>query len=259
MLDNLPSLYPSYLPYNVQHLILTTAQRVLEECCFKFAETWLPSILKSRGWECAEAVELTKWTRLLIKRSGSDLPVHALKLSGSSLNDVLLSTNKLRHTAVHRLPTTARGVGQLIQSAVKLAETLQNSLRTAQLEELHYEIDSKIKAMELNKNVLEDSLSHELQEIRQQREALDRKEKDLIANMLREDLENKSLIGILLEESVRNIFAEQVSSLAELEKDQDDAEVNVHDEEINGGKETADETMVAVDVVPENLDEAGRV
>ena len=87
-------------------------------------------------------------------------------------------------------------------------------------------------------------------EIRQQREALDRKEKELIGDMLREDLENKSLIGVLLEESVRNIFAEQASSLEELEKDQDDAEVNIDDEEINGGKTTADEAMVSVDVVP---------
>src|SRR5215469_4868795 len=119
----MPSLYPSYLPYHVQHLILTTAQRVLEECCFRFTKRWLPSILKYHGWDCAEAVELTKWTRILAKRSAStNLPMHALKLSGSTLQDILFATNKLRHTAVHRLPTSARGIGQLIQSAVKLAE-----------------------------------------------------------------------------------------------------------------------------------------
>jgi len=240
VLDNMPSLYPSYLPYNVQHLILTTAQRVLEECCFKFAETWMPSLLKSHGWEYAEAVELTKWTQILTERSGSDLPMHALKLSGSSLHDILISANKLRNTAVHRLPTTARGICQLIQSAITFTEALQDPLRTAQLEELHYEIDSKIKAVELNKNVLEDGLSRELQEIRRQREELDRKEKDLIARVLREDLENKSLIGLLLEESVRNIFAEQGASLAELEKDQDDAEVNIDEEELNGYREGTD-------------------
>lgn len=198
-------------------------------------------MLKYHGWDCAEAVELTKWTRILAKRSAStNLPMHALKLSGSTLQDILFATNKLRHTAVHRLPTSARGIGQLIQSAVKLAEALQDPICTAQLEELHYEIDSKIKAMELNKNVLEDGLCHQLQEIRRQREALDEKEKDLIAGVLREDLENKVLIGVLLEESVRDIFAEQDRTSAELEKDQDDAEVNGDEDEINGCSLTTD-------------------
>ena len=229
--DDVPSLYPSYLPYKVQHLILTTAQRVLEECCFGFAEKWLPSILRDHGWDCPAAVELTKWTRILARRS-AQLPVDALKLKGPSLNEVLFSTNKLRHTAVHRLPTTARGIDQLIQSAMKLAETLSDPLRAAQLEELHCEIDSKIKAMELNKNVLEDNLSQELEEIRRQREELDRKEKDLITTTLKEDLENKSLVGLLLEDSVKKIFDEELRSQVDLERDQD--EVKSDEEGVNG-------------------------
>jgi hypothetical protein len=60
--------------------------------------------------------------------------------------------------------------------------------------------------MELNKNVLEDNLSVELREIRRQREELDRREKQLISDMLNEDRENKSLIGSLLEESLQKIF-----------------------------------------------------
>jgi hypothetical protein len=41
----------------------------------------------------------------------------------------------------------------------------------------------------------------------QGRTLLNEKEKELIAGVLREDLENKVLIGVLLEESVRDIFA----------------------------------------------------
>jgi hypothetical protein len=123
-----PSLYPSYLPYKSQHIILNTAQRILEESCFEFAEKWLPSVLSSHGWDCPEAVELTEWTWMLPKRA-AELPPHALKLKGTMLKESLLATNKLRHTAVHRLQT----------------------IRSAQLEDLHCEIDSKIKAMELNK------------------------------------------------------------------------------------------------------------
>jgi DNA polymerase kappa len=45
-----------------------------------------------------------------------------------------------------------------------------------------------------------------LREIRRQREDLDRREKQLINDMLNEDRENKSLIGSLLEESLHKIF-----------------------------------------------------
>jgi hypothetical protein len=145
--------------------------------------------------------------------------MQTLDLKGSSFNEVLIATNKLRHTAVHRLPTTARGVHQLIQSALRLTETLNDPLRTAQLEELHHEIDSKIKAMELNKNVLEDELNTQLREIQRQREELDRKEKDVTVTTLREDMENKTLIGLLLEKAVQKIFDEELMPRADLKKD----------------------------------------
>ncbi|KAL1983232.1 hypothetical protein VTN96DRAFT_330 [Rasamsonia emersonii] len=227
---NIPSLYPSYFPYRAQHAILCTAQCVLEECCFEFTKKWMPSILEEHAWDCPAAVELTKWTRLFAKKS-TQFPKHAFRLSGPSLNEVLFATNKLRHTAVHRLPTTSRGVEALILSAIKLAETLQDPLRTSQLEELHFEVESKIKAMELNKNVLEDTLAQELQEIQRQREELDRREKESIARALREDQENKALIGLLLEESVKRIFDDETKPA---EGDRGSPEAKSDDEEVNG-------------------------
>jgi hypothetical protein len=115
----------------------------------------------------------------------------------------------------HRLPTTARGIDQ---SALRLTETLNDPLRSAQLEELYHEIDSKIKAMELNKNVLEDELDAQLREIQRQRAELDRKEKDLKATTLRKDVENKALIGHLLEEALQKIFDEKLMSRADLRR-----------------------------------------
>ncbi|KAF1979850.1 hypothetical protein BU23DRAFT_637267 [Bimuria novae-zelandiae CBS 107.79] len=213
VLPMIPSLYPSYLPYTIQHIILTTAQRILEECCFDFAKRWLPSIFQNNGWDCAAAAELTKWTRVLAKHSAK-LPQYVFASSGFPLNEILFSTHKLRHSAVHRLPTTARGVSQLVESALRLTETLQDHLRAAQLEELHSELDSKTKTMELNKK-----------QIRRQREELDKKDECLRANTLAGDSENKLLIGSLLEESVRKIFYEDVESHSALGNDQDALEV----------------------------------
>ncbi|KAN0068548.1 hypothetical protein V8E54_013272 [Elaphomyces granulatus] len=227
---HIPSLYPSYLPFRVQHVILSTAQRVLEECCFDFAKKWLPSILERRRWDCAAAVELTKWTRILAKDS-SNLPPHAFSINGPSLNEVIFAASKIRHTAVHRLPTTARGVHSLIKSAVKMTEALQDSFRTAQLEELHGELESKIKSMELNKNALEDGLARQLQEIQRQRAELERKEQELSACMLRDDQENRSLIGVLLEESVKKLFQERpiLLELTEVKTDDDEAMEAIED------------------------------
>ena len=112
----------------------------------------------------------------------------------------------------------------LIQSAIKMTETLQDPFRTAQLEELYGELESKIKSMELNKNVLEDDLTRQLQEIHRQRAELDRKEHELAASMLRDDQENKSLIGVLLEESVKKIFQERPILLETAESKTDDDE-----------------------------------
>jgi hypothetical protein len=106
------------------------------------------------------------------------------------------------------------------------------------VQEIHHEINSKIKAMELNKNVLEDELNTQLREIQRQREELDRKEKDVTATTLREDMENKTLIGLLLEEAVQKIFDEEPR--ADLEKGQDQSEAKTDEEEVNGSIETID-------------------
>lgn len=144
-------------------------------------------------------MELTRWTRTLAK--------HATTVTGSALHEVLFSTDKLRNTAVHRVRSTARGVLELIKTGVKMCETLHDGLRAAQLDGLHDEIESNIKSMEVDKNTLEDGLVVALAEIKRQHEELDRKEKELIEGALREDHENKALIGTLLEESVPKILA----------------------------------------------------
>ncbi len=53
-------LLPSDIPYQVQHALLVTTQNILEKCCYEFAQKWFPFELEATGWNCAEAVELTK-------------------------------------------------------------------------------------------------------------------------------------------------------------------------------------------------------
>ncbi|KAK1996816.1 hypothetical protein LX36DRAFT_722330 [Colletotrichum falcatum] len=173
---NVPLIYPSHLPYGTQHAILTTAQRVLEECCFDFADRRFPNVLRKQGWDCALAVELTKWDKILA-RGISQLPSDSTTLSVFSIKDLLAPTRQLRHTAVHRLPATASGVREMLRAALRLTEALQDHTRAAQLQELISDVDEKIKTMELTKNVLEGRTPNQREEIRRGREDLDRREK----------------------------------------------------------------------------------
>ena len=151
-------------------------------------------------------MELTKWTRTLAKRCDK-LPTSAIDNDSEvPLKDVFFSTNVLRHTAVHRLLITARGIHKMIQSASRLARTLGDHSRAAELENLFLEIGSRIRDMELNKNFLENRLDEQLQAISEQRAELDRMEKEAIAAMLQEDQENKLLIGSFLEDAIKITF-----------------------------------------------------
>lgn len=178
---------------------------MLEESCFEFVQKWAPVALEEQGLDCASSVELTKWTRLVAKIADK-MPQEAFKLGVTPLTEILFATDKVRHSAVHRLLTTARGIQDLVRSAVALTLALNDHRRAGELEEMCYELDSKIKAMELNKNVLENSAKAGLEEIQRQREELDRRETEIIANMIRDDRENKSLVGNLLEDLVGRIL-----------------------------------------------------
>ncbi|RYP05984.1 hypothetical protein DL764_003444 [Monosporascus ibericus] len=205
----LPSLYPIFIPYKAQHIILNEAQRLLEESCFEFLQKWLPSNLEEKGWECASSIELTKSTRLLARKAGG-IPKEAfIDIGDTPFGQILLAANKLRHSAVHRLPNTARGIRDLCKSAVALATTLGDNVRAIKLEEICHELDDKMEAMKLNKNALEITATAGPEEIKRQREELDRREKEIVARMVKEDGENKAFMGVLLEESVGRLLNEK--------------------------------------------------
>lgn len=186
---------------------MNSAQQILEECCFDFARAWIPDVVQAQGWDCAAAVELNKWAKIMKKRT---VPTQALNLPASSSVYTLLSkTHKLRHTAVHRLATPARGISELLGPAVRLAEALRDETRADQLRRMKAEVDDKIEAMELTKNVLKNEAITQLSEIQRRREELDKQEAEAVEKMLREDGDNKSLVGRLIEEAVGRILNDE--------------------------------------------------
>ena len=107
---SVPRLHPVYLPFKTQHRSLVLVQSLLEEICLEFGNAWVPDLMEARKWHEAESIELTEWTKRFSKYAKS-LPPAAIKpIAGKSIAQVLFGTSALRHSAVHRLPTSAAGI-----------------------------------------------------------------------------------------------------------------------------------------------------
>lgn len=209
-------------------------------------------MVESKGWDCAEAVELTLWTKTLVKLCDK-LPADAIFNDSSiSLNTVFSSTDSIRHSAVHRLSTSAHGIQKMVQCAIRLAVTLGDNTRAAILELVEAGLDRRIKDMKLNKNFLENRLDSQLQMIREQREELDRKETEAVSAMFREDMENKALTGSTLETSVRDAFSSHTQSESGLETenmalsmpDKNNDDSTEHAGESSDGADSDDEVVI---------------
>ena len=205
-------LYPVQFSFKVQHTILAKVQKLLEECCYEFSQKYVPLMLTEMQWDCAEAVELNTWTSTIIQQCGY-LSAEPFQKLDPKLHEILLAVNKLRHSAVHRLRISTKGIIQMIDEAAKFAETLLDSVRALQLEELAQELRDKMTSQELNKNYLETKLKDELDEIERQREKLAERERQAVSKMVLEDWENMHFIGSLLEASLNKVFSRDTADV----------------------------------------------
>ena len=209
---DLPSLFPSYLSYSVQHRLLNGVQKLLEECCYGFATKLIPNVLEERKWDCAEAVELGSWCGVLLPHFDKISTEATAFDSEQALQRVFAATYGLRHAAVHRKPTHCKGLEQMLKDALRLVGALQDEPRISKLEALLQDLHSKRQDMELAKNHLENQLDEELMQIQGQRAALDRKEKEAKERLVRLDIENTK--------SVSSLFGRSIDSLNRERRDQ---------------------------------------
>ncbi|TQB69689.1 hypothetical protein MPDQ_001554 [Monascus purpureus] len=211
-----PTLYTISLPYSAQHMIVTHAQRILEECFWDWAKSRMPTFINRSSWDCPAAIELTTWLKQIphwVKVLSPDaFQRDIVEAHEARLQQVLADATRLRHTAVHRLPTTARGLDTMLVSSAKLANLLWDPLRAGLLENLHLELERHIRSMELSKNALDNQLGEGLGEILGQRAELELKERQLYMRIAQEDESNMSLTGQLLQESVQKIISGEIDT-----------------------------------------------
>ncbi|RAL03041.1 uncharacterized protein BO80DRAFT_500793 [Aspergillus ibericus CBS 121593] len=124
---------------------------------------------ESDGWDCPEAAELTEWVKLLRQHAGEQI---------KTPNEGFELLCELRHSAVHQLRKTARGVQRLAENAQSFLEALNDTPRSEMVSHIRRELNLVIEELRHNKDLLEGSYLAELQEIQAKCAALEKREQD---------------------------------------------------------------------------------
>ena len=157
--------------------------------------------MKARKWHEAESIELTEWTKRFSKYAKS-LPPSAIKpIPGKSIAEVLFGTSTLRHSAVHRLSTSAAGILNILSSAITFAEALNDSKRADKIAEIKTQLEASIEEILQHQNLLECKLTGQFEDIARRRAELDVLERSSIEEMLETDEKQRTEVGSAFEKT----------------------------------------------------------
>lgn len=231
-----PSLYPAYLPLPVQHRLLVVVQQALESACYSFATTSLPEVMaEHEDWDCAEAVELNIWARVLATNPNIFAQAD-MDEAGKPLDQLLDSIVQLRHTAVHRLRVSATRLDTFLTDAGSLATLLRNERCKQQVLRLRHETCLVVEDVKRNKDLLESQLAAKMQRIAAQRAELDCLEHAAIMDMLKEDHEYQRYAGAMLTQAIHAPETAVQSAVGTGQDPESDVDVVVfpsHDPDLN--------------------------
>jgi hypothetical protein len=195
------SLYPVYLPFSIQHRLLSRVQTILETACYTFASKRLPNILEREGWSCPESVELNRWPKILLAHR-EEFNQSSVDEIGKPLPDLLNSIAQLRHTAVHRLRLTANRTLQFVVDAEALVKLLRDDVTLDVVASIRRHVQTCIGEIERNKDLLELSMATTKAQFAAKRAELERQEREALENTVNEDKEYTILAGRSLEQAL---------------------------------------------------------
>jgi hypothetical protein len=171
--------HPPEFSFDSQHRVLVTIQKILEESCFNFTKTWLPTVLENRDWSCVAAVELTKWLQIMTKRV-KDLPEDCMDKAGrATLSKIGPRLAQLRHTAVHRLHPSSDELAEQIRAALQLGEVLRDDSCTSKLNVVRSRLEASISKTKRDTEAMKQEMNRAFLVIEKRREALDREVQQL--------------------------------------------------------------------------------
>ena len=166
--------------------------------------------MEAQKWKEAESIELTEWTKRF-KKYAKSLPPSAIKPTpGKTIAQVLFGTSILRHSAVHRLPTSAAGILNILSAAITFAEALNDSKRAEKISGIKTRLHDSIQDIVQHQNLLERKLRDQFEDIARRRAELDELERSSIEETLATDKEQRTEVGSAIESFL--IGSQQVSS-----------------------------------------------
>ncbi|EFR04961.1 hypothetical protein MGYG_07964 [Nannizzia gypsea CBS 118893] len=195
-----------HAPFQVQHLILTKTQTLLEQACFDFALKWAPELISKEMWDCPEAIELSKWT-LALSKVVNKIPIGAFNTADyANIQEIIHSGYELRNIAVHRQRVSLQKLDDMMQNAVRFLRAISDETRELQLSNVHAVMSVFMWSLGSRRQIIAAQFQNELGEIQRLREVLDVKEKEVEDAMRKANAEVNDLTRYMLEHSLQGIF-----------------------------------------------------
>jgi hypothetical protein len=173
---------------------------MLEECCFQFGKSWAPEMMEAHSWEVPESIELTQWIKKFSHHMKKIPPAATMPTAGKRLKEVMFATSNLRHSAVHRLKTSAAGILKMLDTAIAFTQALQDTERTAHIETIRKELAVGIQDIVQHQTLLERKLSDQLKDFAMRRAEIDELERLAIEAMLDNDKAHRISTGSAVED-----------------------------------------------------------
>lgn len=165
------------LPFARQHKLMVDLQKYLEAVCYAYARENIPEVLQKRGWQCAEAVQLSTWMdEFRLRRHLFDGD-----LSTEDLEGLFRSVAKIRDAAVCRTPTDLRGVQKLVADAAQLVEVLEVEPYKDLIDNIRLGVVKAIESLGQEEHMLRERQRKKLAQIARERAKLDELERSVLA------------------------------------------------------------------------------
>lgn len=169
---------------------------MLEECCFDFGHHWVPDQMKKNGWREVESLELTQWTQWFVKNKPA---ATTRPIEGKSIAVTLSAIGVIRHTAVHRVRTSADEILDMVDAAETFANMLYDESKVMELRQIKTELSAKLQEIRLHKTTMKRKLTERLEDIARRRADLDRLENAYVEDFRVTDEKHRKDAGAAIE------------------------------------------------------------
>ncbi|KAK2776651.1 hypothetical protein CKAH01_12301 [Colletotrichum kahawae] len=199
---------------NTQRRILMSAQVVLNESCFEFMSTWIPKMLHDlQAPQCNSAGDFFPFT---VASGGPyyQLPTDAMSfISTEATIEAFKSARFLQQTYSERSQISWREISEILKPAIRVAEGLRNNVSACKIRELRKEIDGQVEIRQAAKTALQYRVPTEMDDIRRQREELDKRERALIDDMAKEEINQSALLSDVIDKFLDSRFGKSEEHL----------------------------------------------